>query len=234
MKPGTVRAVQAVQAVSDANTTPHELAVGGPTARRRMLLTLAEMVEAKAGHHAGHAARVSTLVSALARETGLQRTEVDAIEEAALLHDVGELALDAALLQQRRRFTPSEVKRMRFHVDASLQIAQRSGLSRGVLATIRHHHERWDGQGYPDRLNGPRIPLPARILAVADVWDAIATERPYRQLLTPGECERTLTLLAGAQLDGALVDLFLRRRIYEVIDWSDPPGSLTNLLAPHA
>jgi putative nucleotidyltransferase with HDIG domain len=216
---------------AEPQTTPHELEAGGPVARRRMLLTLSELVEAKARHGAGHGLRVSTLAGALGRETGLSRGEIESLEEAALLHDVGELALDASLLTLPRRLTPAELRLMRSHVEAGHQIARRSGLARVVVEAIRHHHERWDGRGYPDRLAGPKIPLAARMIAVADTWDALATARPYKPHLPVDECLRTLALLGGSQLDGALVDLFARRRIYESIDWANPPGS-NGLLAP--
>ena len=217
----------------DGDTRPYELASSGTAVRRRMLLTLAELVEAKAGHSSGHAGRVCALASALAHVAGLRGADLEAIEEAALLHDVGELAIHEPVLMKRRRLTPAEQREIHCHVESGYQVARSSGLGKMVLQAIRHHHERWDGKGYPSALAGEKIPQAARLIAVADTWDALATQRPYRDVITPvDECERTLVLLGGSQLDPNLVELFLVRKLYEIIDWADPPRGGANLLEP--
>src|SRR5262249_10219560 len=91
------------------------------------------------------------------------------------------------------------------------------------LLGVRHHHERWDGRGYPDGLRGEQIPLQARIIAVADVFDALATDRPYRRALTLDECVRRLGEARGSHLDGQLVDAFLDKDVHQLIDWAAPP-----------
>jgi response regulator RpfG family c-di-GMP phosphodiesterase len=199
------------------------IAAPGRIAQRRILLTLAELVEAKSGNAPGHGARVSALAGMLAREAGVDVELQEATEDAALVHDVGELALDKSMLTEPRRFTEADHETLHAHVESSFQIVRRAGLSRGVLEAVRHHHEHFDGRGYLDGLHGEAIPLGARIIAVADTWDALATDRPYRRAVPIEDCVAELGRLAGSQLDGRLVSLYLERRIYDLIDWTDPP-----------
>jgi response regulator RpfG family c-di-GMP phosphodiesterase len=212
-------------------TEEHELSPPpGRIEKRRIMLTLAELVEAKAGSSAGHGARVSALAAVLAREAGLAGEELEAIEDAGLVHDVGELALEPALLSRDRPLTSDEQRAVRTHVQSSYQIVRRAGLATQVLTAVKHHHERFDGSGYPVGLARTAIPVGARILAVADTWDALATDRPYRRAVPLGECVRTLAGLGGVQLDGQLVALFLERELYRLIDWTDPPRPGVKLL----
>jgi response regulator RpfG family c-di-GMP phosphodiesterase len=209
--------------VPEPKTTPDHVSPPGRMAQRRVWLTMVELVEAKAGHSSGHGARVSALAGVLGRELGVSDADLEVIEDAALVHDVGELAIDAHLLREPRRFSLEEEREMRRHVTSSQQIARRAGLADPVLAAIRHHHERWDGRGHPDALSGEAIPLAARIIAAADIWDALATDRPYRAAVPLDGCVKTFRECAGAELDAKLVDLYLDKKLYELIDWSDPP-----------
>jgi putative nucleotidyltransferase with HDIG domain len=202
----------------------------GRLAFRRVLLAFAEVAEARSGSASGHGARVSALAGVLAEEAGLVGESRDAVEDAAMLHDVGELALDPQLLQKRRLLSDAERKAVRHHVIASVQIVRRAGLPPAVVEAVRAHHERWDGSGYPDGLRGDQIPLGARVIAVADTWDALATDRPYRSAVPLDRCVGELAALAGRHLDPRLVALYLDRKLYELIDWSDPPRSDVKLL----
>jgi response regulator RpfG family c-di-GMP phosphodiesterase len=208
----------------DADTSPHEISNEVPAMRRRLLRTMVELVEAKSGATPGHGMRVCALASALAKEAGLRGGDLIAVEEGALIHDVGELAVPGGLLASKRRLTPAEQAHVRRHSTASAQVAMRSGLSRMAILAVRHHHERFDGKGYPEGLSGQDIPLAARIVAVADTWDALATGRPYRPALKVDDCTRTFKLLGGTQLDRELVELFLRHKLGSLIDWSAPPA----------
>jgi response regulator RpfG family c-di-GMP phosphodiesterase len=202
----------------------------GRIAARRVLLTLAELAEAKAGYSSGHGARVSALAGVLAREAGVAADEIESVEDAALIHDVGEMAIDADVLRQARALDEKELRAVRRHVESSHQITRRAGLAPSVLAAVRHHHEHPDGSGYPDKLRGDAIPLGARIVAVADTWDALATDRPYRRAAPLAECVRIFSSLGGTQLDAALAELFVKKKLYELIDWSDPPRPGIKLL----
>ena len=211
-------------AMLEEDTKPYTLVSGGAVARRRLLLTMAEVAEGGVGSVAGHAARVSILATALGRAIGLAAADLDALDEAALLHDVGELSSSAAVFKMKRKLTATELRAVHGHPSESAQIAERCGLAKPAVAAVRHHHERWDGKGYPDGLARSQIPVLARILAVADTWDAMATRRPYRDRLPPPQCARTLRLAAGSQLDPALVELFLSRKLWE----SAQPATLRN------
>jgi HD-GYP domain-containing protein (c-di-GMP phosphodiesterase class II) len=202
----------------------------GRIAHRRILLTLAEVAEARAGYSSGHGARVSALAGVLAREASIAGEELTAVEDAALVHDAGEIALDPAMLQQQRRLSNAERLAVQHHAESSFRIVRRAGLSPTLLAAVKHHHEHVDGSGYPDQLKGEAIPLAARIILVADTWDALATDRPYRRAVPIEGCLKEFDSLAGSQLDRALVALFLERRLYELIDWSDPPRPGIKLL----
>ena len=219
-EPGATRGAVAIgAAMLEEDTKPYTLVSGGAVARRRLLLTMAEVAESGVGQGerwcAGHAARVSMLATALGRAIGLQPADLDALDEAALLHDVGELGPQMSLLKARRRLTPTELRAVHAHPAESAQVAERCGLPKPAVVAVRHHHERWDGKGYPEGLARSAIPVLARILAVADTWDAMCTERPYRERMPQAQCARALRLAAGAQLDPALVELFLARKLYE-------------------
>ena len=190
-------------AMLEEDTKPYTLVSGGAVARRRLLQTMAEMAEGSAGNAAGHAARVSVLATALGRAIGLQPGDLDALDEAALLHDVGELGLLQRDLQR--------------HPARSEAIGEKCGLSKPTLAAMRHHHERWDGKGYPDRLTRSQIPVLARILAVVDGWELMTNVPPTQRA-------RNLRLAAGSQLDPALVELFLSRKLWEFAQ----PATLRN------
>ena len=208
----------------EEDTKPYTLVSGGAVARRRLLLTMAELAEGGVGSGAGHAARVSLLATALGRAIGLQPADLDALDEAALLHDVGELGPSSGLLKMKRRLTPTELRAVHVHPSESALVAERCGLAKPAVVAIKHHHERWDGKGYPDGLARSQIPVLARIVAVADTWDAMATQRPYRERMAPTQCARSLRLAAGSQLDPALVELFLSRKLWEAAQ----PATLRN------
>ncbi len=218
-------------AIVEDDTKPYALVSGGTVARRRLLLTMAELAEATLGHGSGHALRVAALAVALGRAIGLSPADVDALDEAALLHDVGELAASISLWRVPRRLNQAELQQVHLHAQASHVVAQRCGAAKPALLAVRHHHERWDGRGYPDGLARAAIPVTARVLAVADTWDALATARPYRDKQPLAQCARTLRAAGGLQLDPALVELFLARRIHDAIDWADPPRA-ADLLPP--
>jgi putative nucleotidyltransferase with HDIG domain len=229
-KEDTQKIVAPMLEVKESDDT-HEIAPPpGRLAHRRVLLTLTELVEAKSGHASGHGARVSALAAVLAEEVGLTGEAREAIEDAALLHDVGELALDPSLLRERRQLSDIERLALRQHVTSSVAIVRRAGLQAAVLEAVRHHHERWDGGGHPEGLSGPGIPLGARIVAIVDTWDALATDRPYRPAVPLGDCVRELASLMGTQLDPQLTRLYLEKKIYELIDWTDPPRPGIKLL----
>jgi response regulator RpfG family c-di-GMP phosphodiesterase len=147
----------------------------------------------------------------LAREVGFSEAEVHVIGMAAPLHDIGKIGIPDEILRAPRRLTASELVIMRTHPDIGHEMLQGStSESMKMSADIaRYHHERFDGSGYPLGLRGADIPLSARIVAVADVWDALLSSRPYKRPWTEEAAVDLLRSGAGAQFDPLLVDAFL-------------------------
>lgn len=172
------------------------------------LAVVAEKRDSETGQHLLRMARYSTL---LAREAGFSEANVHVIGMAAPLHDIGKIGIPDEILLAPRRLTESELRIMRTHPEIGYEMLQGStSESMKMSADIaRHHHERFDGSGYPLGLRGQDIPLSARIVAVADVWDALLSTRPYKRPWTEEAAIDMLRRGAGAQFDPMLVDAFL-------------------------
>jgi response regulator RpfG family c-di-GMP phosphodiesterase len=172
------------------------------------LAVVAEKRDSETGQHLVRMARYSKL---LAREVGFSESEVHVIGMAAPLHDIGKIGIPDGILLAPRRLTESELVVMRTHPDIGYEMLHGStSESMKMSADIaRYHHERFDGSGYPLGLRGEDIPLSARIVAVADVWDALLATRPYKRPWTEDAAIDLLRSGAGAQFDPALVDAFL-------------------------
>jgi len=184
----------------------------------RAVGSLTAAVHARDAYTRGHSERVAYYAVFLARAMGLSEQAVEAVELGALLHDVGKIGMDEVLLKGKRGLTEREWGLVRQHpVTGSEIIAGLDELS-FLLPAVRHHHERYDGAGYPDGLGGEEIPLLARIMAVADAFDAMTFERPYRE--TPLRFEEAcaeLTEGAGSQFDPRLARLFAEHAVPELI-----------------
>jgi cyclic di-GMP phosphodiesterase len=174
-----------------------------------VLFTLALGIEAKDPYTAGHCDRLSRYSVELAKRLGLPEELQIALRRAGVVHDIGKLAVPEHILQKPGPLTPEERKVMESHAVAGEHICAPLKSFRHVLPVIRHHHEKLDGTGYPDRLKGDAIPLTARILATVDVFDALSTERPYRKALPVDECFRIMQEeVRRGWWDVALVQLF--------------------------
>lgn len=162
-------------------------------------------------HHytAEHSASVAEHALAIAQQLQLDQATVVRVRGAALLHDIGKLAVPAAILDKPGPLSPSEWAIVHGHVEASLAIVGGIEEFQPYLDGIRHHHERYDGAGYPDGLRGEEIPLEARIIAVADAYDAMTSERSYRQPLPNRAALAVLKDHAGAQFDPEIVEAFI-------------------------
>ncbi|MBI3826805.1 MAG: HD-GYP domain-containing protein [Candidatus Rokubacteria bacterium] len=174
------------------------------------LLGLANALEAKDPYTRGHSERVGAWSRHLAVAVGLTPAEAETTAQAGLLHDIGKIGVPEAVLGKRGPLDEREWALMRRHALLGAQIvAPLDFFAAGGLA-IRHHHERWDGSGYPDGLTGKEIPLSARLIAVADVFDALTSERPYRAALAQDAALAQLRELAGRGLDADVVAAFVR------------------------
>lgn len=156
-----------------------------------------------------HSTEVAKLAEQLARALRLPEEEVEQIAAAARVHDLGKIAVPDRILLKPAKLSPEEWATMTRHPVTSAELLQGLEIYEGVLDIIKHEHEHWDGTGYPDGLAGNKIPLGARILAVADVWSALTSDRPYRKAYSKQEARRILQEMKGKELDPQLVDEFL-------------------------
>jgi putative nucleotidyltransferase with HDIG domain len=173
------------------------------------LLGLANALEAKDAYTRGHSERVAALARALALRAGLPRGRAETIAQAGLLHDLGKIAVPERILTKAGPLISEEWALMRRHPVAGAQIVSPLEFFDEGAVIVRHHHERQDGSGYPDGLAGESIPLGARIVAIADVYDALTSERPYRPALSHREALAWLDAAAGRLLDARLTAFFL-------------------------
>ena len=170
---------------------------------------LARAVDAKDGVTHDHIRRVQTMTLALAARLGVDDPmELRAIEAAALLHDVGKLAIPEHILNKPGKLTPAEFERMKSHASIGAEILSEVDFPYPVVPIVRHHHENWDGTGYPDRLKGSDIPIGARILAVVDCFDALTSDRPYRRALSERDTFAIIDARRGTVYDPTIVDAF--------------------------
>ncbi len=176
------------------------------------LLELARWLDPQISTDAEHSSRVSRVAIELADAAGLDGAGVAQTTLAGLLHDIGKIIVPRAVLLKPGRLDASEYDTIKRHPTASAQLAERAALP-GIARILRHHHERWDGAGYPYGLSGESIPLVSRVLAIADAYDAMLADRPYRNSMTVKEASRELEAGAGTQFDPILVEAFLRRGI---------------------
>ena len=175
----------------------------------QVLVALARAIEARDPYTEGHVERVAAYSEALSRAAGLGPEQQESIRKGAVLHDVGKVAVPDAVLNKPGPLTPEEFALIKRHPIVGEEICRPLRSIRGLCAIIRHHHERMDGTGYPDGLAGDRIPQEARIVAIADTYDALTTNRPYRGALRQVEAVEILRGATPHGLDPALVPLFL-------------------------
>ena len=178
---------------------------------REAIETLADVIERREPFTANHSIRVASLVQGILDEMPSVPHELtETIVAAARVHDLGKVAVSDATLLKRGPLTTEERLEMDQHAPIGAQIVGRISAYQATTAIIRHHHERWDGTGYPDRLGGEMIPLGARIIAVADAYDAMVSDRPYRKGLSHETAMAEVIRNAGTQFDPTVVAAFVR------------------------
>jgi putative nucleotidyltransferase with HDIG domain len=151
---------------------------------------------------------VTVFAQAMARRIGLDKERVSILRQGALLHDVGKLAVPSSVLLKRGPLSEVEVGQMRRHPAAGARMLETLGAPATILPVVLHHHERWDGAGYPAGSRGEEIPLEARVLCIVDSFDAMTSTRPYRAPRRPDEAWDELQRCAGTQFDPELVEAF--------------------------
>lgn len=168
------------------------------------------MVEFRDPYTSGHSQRVSRFSRIIAQLIGLGPKDIERISTAALLHDVGKIhEIFAPILLKPGRLTPDERAIMELHPIKSAELVAKISDLQDIVPAVRHHHENWDGTGYPDRLEGRDIPLGARIIRVADTIDAMTTDRPYRKALGEIEVRSELKKFREIQFDPAICDVLV-------------------------
>ncbi|MCC6446827.1 MAG: diguanylate cyclase [Armatimonadetes bacterium] len=171
--------------------------------------SLAMAIDAKDPYAHAHIVSVQRLAVAIAGKMGLQGPEMAALETGALLHDIGKLGVPEYILLKMDRLTPEEFITVQKHSETGAMILEPIRFPWPVVEIVRHHHERYNGSGYPDGLRGEAIPIGARILGVADVYDALSSSRPYRSAWSPQEAAAYIHKGAGCEFDPAVVAAFL-------------------------
>ncbi len=177
--------------------------------------SLAAAIDAKDSYTHGHSRRVTDLSVGLALEMKLPKKEVDIIRHASLLHDVGKIGISEQILRKPGKLNDEEFEAIKSHPNIGAGILSSIEFLKDVCEIIKHHHERYDGRGYPDGLKGEEIPLGARIVTVADSFDAITSKRPYRKPLTLDEATAEVIRCSGNQFDPEVVKAFVSLRTSE-------------------
>jgi putative nucleotidyltransferase with HDIG domain len=187
----------------------------------RTLQALSNALDVRDSETEGHARRVVAYMELIARQLGIGDDELSVLRRGALLHDIGKVGVPDRILRKPAALSEAEWATMKRHPDLGARIIGGIPFLEHVAAIVRHHHERWDGGGYPDALAGEAIPLGARIFTVADSFDAMTSDRPYRSAMSVEEARREVDSCRGTQFDPRVVDAFLAiplERLREIQD----------------
>jgi putative nucleotidyltransferase with HDIG domain len=173
-----------------------------------LLKTLAEVVDLRDPFVLGHSQQVTQYAVQIAKKMGLEKNRIEIIRQASLLHDIGKLGIPEQILLKPARLTSQEYSIVKEHVTLGAEILEASPSLHELIPIVRHHHEHYDGTGYPDRLQGESIPIEARIVAVADAIEAMASDRPYRRAMKLDQILEELRKCKGTQFDPQVVQAF--------------------------
>lgn len=172
--------------------------------------TLAETIEKRDPYTGGHTKRVMNYSVAVGRVLGLSELEIERLELAAVLHDIGKIGIKDCVLLKKRKLTADEFEDIKMHTIYAEEILDHIKHLKGVIPGVKHHHERYDGSGYPERLRGDGIDIIARIISVVDAFDAMTTDRPYRKKMELARAFDELRVNAGTQFDPKVVEAFFK------------------------
>ncbi|HML68296.1 MAG TPA: HD-GYP domain-containing protein [Clostridia bacterium] len=171
--------------------------------------TLSRAVDARDPYTAGHSERVAAISHKIAEKMGFDENRLKKLELSALFHDIGKIGVPDQILLKPEKLDEAEFQKIREHPVIGAKILQKIDFLKDSLPIIRHHHERYDGNGYPDEMKGADIPIESRIISVADTYDAMTSDRPYRKSLSHEKAVSEIIRNAGMQFDPEVVDAFL-------------------------
>ncbi len=186
----------------------------------KIVKSLVRGIEIRDSYTRGHSERVAFFAKRIAEEMGLKEEEVKAIYTAGLLHDIGKIGIPDSILLKPGKLSNEEYEIIKLHPKLSYELLKHIDVLEDSLPGIKHHHERWDGSGYPDGLKGKEIPLQARILAVADTFDAMTSDRIYRKGVSKAEAVKELKKLSGKSYDPEVVE----NALYVLLNEEPPPS----------
>lgn len=194
-----------VNQIRSKNQELEKIALEISTMNEGLLITLSEIIDLQDPHVLGHSKQVSKYAADMARSLGLNEKQTDLIRRAGLLHDIGKLGISKEILTKPARLTPREFEIIKTHSVLGSELLKNTPSLRPLIPIVRHHHEFYNGEGYPDKLSGNQIPIEARIVAVADALEAMISDRPYRKALKPQDIIEELNKHSGTQFDPLVV-----------------------------
>jgi putative two-component system response regulator len=178
-------------------------------AYKNSLLVLANAIESRDQYTHAHMHRLNAYAQALAKELGWDDAKLETLEFAAILHDIGKIYIPEEILQKEDKLNGKEWREMKRHPEVGARMIRDIPYLAGAVPLVLHHHERWDGEGYPTGLQADEIPLGARLLAVADSFDAMTSDRPYRKAMSSEEAYKEITEQSGLQFDPKVVEALM-------------------------
>lgn len=194
---------------------------------QELLELMVKAIEARDPYTSGHSKRVSNYARLIARAMGLSSRDVERVGTAALLHDVGKIhEVYAPILRKPDKLTAEEWTIMRTHPAKSAELVATVSQLRDLVAAVRHHHESWDGSGYPDGLKGEEIPIGARVVLLADTIDAMTTDRPYRKALSEAQVRAELMKYSGKQFDPEICSRLLTSPMFGLLFQNIPANRM--------
>jgi diguanylate cyclase (GGDEF)-like protein/putative nucleotidyltransferase with HDIG domain len=198
------------QELANANQEVGDASLAIQQLNDELFLTLSKIIDARDPYVSGHAAKVADYATSIAAELGLPPARIEQIRQAGLLHDIGKIGISEQILHKPGKLTPEEYEQVKTHASLGAELLETSRGLRHLAPFVRHHHERWDGHGYPGGLAGEQTPLEARILAVCDAVEAMASDRPYQRAMSLAEIITELRRGQGTHFDPTLADVFIR------------------------
>lgn len=180
---------------------------------RETIAAATASIDARDAYTAGHSKRVADIACKVGRKLGLEDSQLECLELAALLHDIGKIGIPDYILNKRGKFNEIEFQKIREHPTIGCSILEKIKFLSPMLPAILYHHERPDGKGYPEGLKADEIPIGASVLAIADTYDAMTSDRPYRSALSHESAVEELKKLKGMQFKKEVVDAFLKINI---------------------